>query len=453
MMADPATPHDIPSPKGIPRHRNSQQPRKLRDSCTHCASSKVRCDKEKPACSRCVRRRLTCEYKVSRRTGRTSRAGHRAPATAPTAKAGCVSTCININSSTSILPPSLAAGDSSQTSLLAPPTALPNLHSSSEHCLAQTPDMWGSLLSPSALYPDVADLSSLIPTGSDVGDIFASVMQSPPLDTCDIESPNCQGLGNPLSVTEQPLLNTPAMSETQSVGLDDTSSNDPTCCMTMVLDILSNLFKNAPSTCKQSEIKHESGRARTIASVIAQNKEIVETINTVLNCRCSEDSYLIYIVSLAVFKVMSRYVAAARDRSPTSQGIMEFVAEATKNSSRGDHSPDEQVLQSSRMPGNYCVDGDDQNRMAAQLVLSELHRVQHVVNVLSSRLESIRLRACLSSTPISSSVSTAGSEGGLPFTPLEMSPLSGTTFFQLEQDLRKRLRAVSSEAIDILRHS
>ncbi|KAL2179566.1 uncharacterized protein P884DRAFT_195178, partial [Thermothelomyces heterothallicus CBS 202.75] len=41
--------------------------RKLRDSCTDCASSKVRCGKEKPTCSRCARRGVACVYLVSRR--------------------------------------------------------------------------------------------------------------------------------------------------------------------------------------------------------------------------------------------------------------------------------------------------------------------------------------------------------------------------------------------------
>ncbi|KAK3901816.1 hypothetical protein C8A05DRAFT_16058, partial [Staphylotrichum tortipilum] len=49
------------------RHPSTQSPRKLRDSCTDCASSKVKCSKEKPTCSRCARRGVTCIYMVSRR--------------------------------------------------------------------------------------------------------------------------------------------------------------------------------------------------------------------------------------------------------------------------------------------------------------------------------------------------------------------------------------------------
>lgn len=40
---------------------------KLRDSCHACASSKVKCHKEKPTCSRCRKRGITCEYFAHRR--------------------------------------------------------------------------------------------------------------------------------------------------------------------------------------------------------------------------------------------------------------------------------------------------------------------------------------------------------------------------------------------------
>lgn len=51
---------------------NIHNSRKLRDSCTDCANSKVKCSKEKPTCARCARREVTCTYTVSRRSGRTA---------------------------------------------------------------------------------------------------------------------------------------------------------------------------------------------------------------------------------------------------------------------------------------------------------------------------------------------------------------------------------------------
>ncbi|KAH8781017.1 hypothetical protein F5883DRAFT_483824 [Diaporthe sp. PMI_573] len=47
--------------------------RKLKDSCDLCSSSKVRCDKTKPACSRCVSLGHSCSYSPARRAGRPHR--------------------------------------------------------------------------------------------------------------------------------------------------------------------------------------------------------------------------------------------------------------------------------------------------------------------------------------------------------------------------------------------
>ncbi|KAI0164981.1 hypothetical protein GGR57DRAFT_220233 [Xylariaceae sp. FL1272] len=43
---------------------------KYKDSCTHCAGAKVRCSKEKPQCMRCNERGLECSYGLSYRYGR-----------------------------------------------------------------------------------------------------------------------------------------------------------------------------------------------------------------------------------------------------------------------------------------------------------------------------------------------------------------------------------------------
>jgi hypothetical protein len=95
--------------------------------------------------------------------------------------------------------------------------------------------------------------------------------------------------------------------------------------------------------------------------------------------------------------------------------------------------------------------------MAAQLVLSELHRVQRLVNALSKRLESVRLRtgqaASSGSSSGTSSVGEAGEFGGLGLGGARAPPFSVPTFAQLEEDLRKRLKLLSTEIIDALRRA
>ena len=55
-------------------YSTSQQPTfKLKDSCDVCSSSKLRCDKQKPTCSRCANLNRHCTYSPARRAGRPHR--------------------------------------------------------------------------------------------------------------------------------------------------------------------------------------------------------------------------------------------------------------------------------------------------------------------------------------------------------------------------------------------
>jgi hypothetical protein len=108
------------------------------------------------------------------------------------------------------------------------------------------------------------------------------------------------------------------------------------------------------------------------------------------------------------------------------------------------------MLRAPATVGNYCVAGQhqQQGRMAAQRVLSELHRVQRLVTALSERLESVRVRAAGFSGVgfgLGSGVGTVGAARTPPF--------SVPTLCLLEEDLRKRLRVLSSETIDVLRRA
>ncbi|KAJ1709722.1 Zn(II)2Cys6 transcription factor [Aspergillus flavus] len=58
---------------------NPQIPaRKLKDSCDVCSASKLRCDKQKPTCSRCANLNRPCTYSPARRGGRPHRVRRKA---------------------------------------------------------------------------------------------------------------------------------------------------------------------------------------------------------------------------------------------------------------------------------------------------------------------------------------------------------------------------------------
>ena len=49
---------------------NAQRAQKLKDTCDVCSASKVKCDKQRPICSRCVKLGYPCFYSLARRKGR-----------------------------------------------------------------------------------------------------------------------------------------------------------------------------------------------------------------------------------------------------------------------------------------------------------------------------------------------------------------------------------------------
>nr|QFQ50473.1 transcription factor [Aspergillus pachycristatus] len=432
-------------PPAINQHSTSTAPggtqgtRKLRESCISCSRSKVKCNKEKPTCSRCVRRGLPCEYMVSRRTGRTRVIGVEQPKTAPPPP----STPTNTTAATTATKagPPVTTDNAVHTPVV---TTAPSPKPAQVQSPPAESDLWGAILSPNT--STSTDLSSLLSVNTNFSQLFASLSPSllEGMDGMDAEM-NAPELGA-LSVAD------PSSSMMQGLEAPDAAqppSSNTTghfCCLSICLDTLMRLFPNAGVSCERPGHEGNPGKLLTIESVIEDNKQILDTAQTILDCRCAEDEYVVTLVSLIVFKVLGWYVAVARDRSSDPGREEDFNWSTAQDSRRGSVSSfEEQVLHLPTVVGSYCIDGHHQSRMAAQLVLSELYRVQRLVTQVSRRLESIRRRSSSSSSSASSN--TPDSEGGIS------TPLSSTTLAHLEDDLRKRLRAVSSETISILRRA
>ncbi|KAL4784875.1 aflatoxin regulatory protein-domain-containing protein [Aspergillus varians] len=451
----------------------TQGTRKLRESCISCSRAKVKCNKEKPTCSRCVRRALPCEYMVSRRTGRNRAIGVERPSTTTAATTATTATqtadpsastrISNVPINLTTLPQSAAietTAGPSQKSLPAVtdhPTAMTARSSPKATQLHSPPresDLWNTIISPVA--SGSTDLSSLLSVNTDIGQLFAALSPSQLDDPNGIETnpdPHRQG---PLSAADSPSSLMWALDNVDTIPLPGSTTKADPCCLSICLDMLMRLFPNARMACERPGGENGPGKLCTIESVIEDNKEILATVQTVLECHCSEDEYVATLVSLVVFKVMGWYVAVARDQSsdPVRDGEVNWASGGNSN----DHtrrpsaaSFEEQVLHLPTVVGSYCVDGHHQSRMAAQLVLSELHRVQRLVTLVAHRLEAIRQRSLSMYSSSSSSSSSSMALSGAPIA--GTTPLSSTTLTHLEDDLRKRLRAVCSETISILQRA
>lgn len=240
----------------------------------------------------------------------------------------------------------------------------------------------------------------------------------------------------------------PTTSEPQRTP--DLPSQSPSHCLSHVLNLLQRLSPNAHISCTISRGQSNNdkpGQLPTFRSVIVENTSMIETITSVLQCPCSQDQYVLSIIALTVFKVLGWYAAAAAAIETSTPDNCDPDSSALHSGFQGGQS--EQVQMSPAVIGGYRVCGEDQSRMARQLVLSELHRVQRLVNLLSERLTSPEMSSSPSGTVPPAAV---GSSDLRPDREAAFS-FPVTLLSQLETDMRHRLRALSNQIVEMLRRA
>lgn len=451
----------LPTPSSSTSRRSTTAPvaPKLRDSCRACASSKLKCYKEKPTCSRCAKRGLICEYVVTKRGGRKQESqssindSNTATSSSPSSSSSTATATMKATqplpslSNWFALDAAISSGDSlpspaqvfpsprpttsSASSTFFPGLSSPMDQSGSSAFTDLTTDLDDFSASPiSFSVPDMSDTdflgSRFFSTGVDNGSNGpASLFDTFPGSEDAVSE--LFGLSNPRSPPNSHAFSTSDAHSYQ--GSRPTES--PCFCLIRALGLMKQLFPSPSTACTTSAIPglDKSTTLPTIQAVIAKNEHTIEAVSTMLQCSCSEDGYLLAIMSLIIFKVLGWYAAAARQ---------------TPSVGDGNDSHSEQVILGSPVVGSYRLDGEDLTRMAAQLVLSELHRVQRLVNQLSTKLKMQTAKnGGMVNTPISSASENADSE--------TTSSLSAVMLDQLEVDLRKRLRTLSLEIVEGLR--
>lgn len=436
-------------------HTTAPDRPKLRISCHACASSKLKCSQEKPTCSRCAIRGLTCEYVAAKRGGRKPNSR----SSSDNRGNDVLNTAINANAN-GHLP--------SQASWFAPFSSNPSidpLRSSGVMHHSPTANVSGSsdMLQDFFGTMDQTLSSTSTDTGTDLNDFFTSPISfSTEMSDVNIfgtadffpigidsSSNGSESLSDAFPVFEDAVSELLALSIPSSTPKNYTSpskevhnyqevrtTESPCSCLVQALGFMKQLFPSSSNACMTwaTQGLDKATAIPTVQAVIARNEATIEAVSTMLKCLCSQDGYLLAVMSLIIFKVMGWYAAVAR-KTPSFQGPQACRSRQS--------SPSEQVLQNPTVVGSYCLDGADSPRMAAQLVLSELHRVRRLVDQLSSKLKvqaAKKGRGGGAETPESLDLDN------------EMTlPLSAVMYEQLDVDLRKRLRAISWEMIDRLR--
>ena len=440
-------PQHLPPPQDS--HQQSPHPRgkkKLRESCNHCALSKIRCSKDQPYCVRCSERGLCCHYAPSRRTGK-----RRGWSTA--SSAGTNSRRLT---SETVLPP---AETLPQVSLAQGPTPnsfdfvqkpSPDLTQatpcSNQLCLDLQPMAYstgGSTMTlrdgiSSPMNVNIEDVDDTAGLSEDQqSTAYASIdMLNDHRSNLNLYATDFEELNSILGISAQPdnpgavtpCSNSHSSNQSSSGHPNTQLLEQPQDCMSRALNILNNLHM-APSTC----ISTSSGcpnpkEAPRIDHVLTTNKEVIDSIDSILGCSCSLDLQLVLVLTVITSKVISWYSAVVRcDDNPRRNG--------SSASGSGSLATAERVLHQPISVGKYHLDGDDMGKTRAQLVLSELHRVVGLVK---------HIAKCFVGLGLESS-SAQGISNGPKFTSM--------IGMELEAFLRGRLKAMTKEAVDVLREA
>lgn len=523
--------------ESVPPHikRGSGIPRKLRDSCHACASTKVKCPKEKPKCSRCTKRGIVCKYYPTRRgnrkpevtnspsPGREDDAEARPPRRTPSPPAPPPDSAAARSSITvaptrpsppiaswfapseSSLPastsansperPSSASVGPDATRLAAPASSPPpsDVHNESQREPFPPAHLMHNLtMSASQPEPDLPflmnfDLEPAVLDASDMGhlDFLDTDLEDWTVGNSDVTSDSSMRMLRQASKDD--LFIDPALTRAQESRIDTNSLPFPTGCAAKQTAGISQTAR-PPSSCScmaqmlalMSKFFQGPGDEQLpVEDVVSHNDAIVETITATLNCACSDDCYLLVIMSLLVLKVLDRYAvattqqqqqlgstAAKRDRLFGNRASEESSAPSLHTGTTASSTPS--LTSSLSSPGkrgggrenhrasiDSCgMEEDECDRVARQLVLSKLHRVQRLVSQLSQKLrdQQAELGGPLASNSsldmMVRSVFAAGSvrdEGAMSNT-----PLSSTLLHQFLSDIRVRLKGLASTIVDCL---
>lgn len=455
---------------------------KLRDSCDACSMAKIRCTRKKPTCTRCGKRGISCEYIATKRAGRPSRPLTRG--TSDVEKTPLDSLRSDIANKVHVpSPPSSRRDTPPEGNLSVSPqyNESPYIPQQMTTHLDALPD----LVATSVDY-NIAS-SALTPFDTGLDGFFASLgpysgLGTPPHEfmflpdyvesvgnALEPENTNTLTSEHGLSPVEDSSLNvqfltsppiSPNREPSTARHVESVSAalfNPLPCsCLMTALGLLRKLLSDAEIACVQTCERTSSSAARSpitiIRELIAENQRTVETMDGILQCSCSQDVYILGVLSIVVFKVLDRYSAAGNAAL-----TMKMTAKTTTAGSHDQfqefysYQSDKHMRPLSQDAGSssLCVDTEDFSHVAAQMILSELHHAQRLVNTFVTQLKGFRMDRGMvvdadenhNNNPMTDVLYDTENTTRLFFTPM---------INQMEADLQRRLRNVSMGIVDII---
>ncbi|KAI0409559.1 hypothetical protein F4802DRAFT_544497 [Xylaria palmicola] len=381
---------------------------KYKDSCTHCAGAKVRCSKEKPRCTRCSERGLDCSYGLSYRYGRL-------PARAKLSASGFIDHAVTTAPAT---PRELLPNGSRTPSPASEPTSMPMswLSESNMNLLnANAPAMTGfnnlhfdahasnnfmghnyDTAAPLAPIPHTQAFPALTPASdpmTSTAATFNTIGYIPCLDTLNQPAAtrrhHSRSVSSSSSMPSAYEYNTAAFPNASPVAFG-TPPETPRArpAQSYSANVHHDCLSQAAAMLLSLRHEPMSGQMR--------DRETIGYILQMIECDCfTRDNHVRMLLVLVGFEVMERYSKATQDETTmtSTEGILEDL----------------------------------------QIVLKLIERLLR------------RLREAGTGNY---------SHGLIPASPpsqVRGSSISFAVFGQLEADLRKHLRGISHNTVDVLR--
>ena len=350
--------------------------RKTRASCDACSLSKVRCDKQRPACQRCVVLGLACYYSPSLRMGK--RPGKRFNARNPPVQPPLVDWNFS-----AIIPPATAEWRPSESEAtmsmpLSDTIQLGRRDSGPRIEPRRSFSIATSDQAPSCLVEfQPEEMASMTNRSGMLEQWHATQMthnDSPDLvlgfdDGLQSSLENLQHITAAFDV-DVPPINSDLAIDPGSVRSSDRHYD----CTSLVLASLQRLYFLSTSSCVPKPVS----TSPTIDQVLTINKTAIQHVYRLLACSCSRDPSVPLLVAAICAKVFAWYQAIARVNSVNSGSSTTVAVTAISSYA-------ETVIHTPVTLGAYQLDGADEERMRTQLMLSEVQKAERLVDKFAER--------------------------------------------------------------------
>ncbi|KAF2706515.1 hypothetical protein K504DRAFT_458920 [Pleomassaria siparia CBS 279.74] len=368
-----------PPPRPAPSRRNADKPPKLRSSCDVCANAKVKCDRERPVCQRCINTGMKCNYSVSRRMGKPPRKDANGN---PLPRKSYAKT-VDRRSSTLSTPERDSACDMSHLDDQLSggiPDALQdvNFEASLLNFDPANTNYLNFMSDPNAFGSNDTFMSSsallALESSMNFGDNWGLIDHGTN-DLHHVGSTSSESFAYPSEHSPSPSPTMPKHPHSHHPGHAKKES-----CSNLASITLQSLHL-PQNFCQSNPTSAPKAACASIDQVLATNRRAIATFNQLLQCPCSSNSGLVLALSLIVLKVLSCYSAIGRSSSART-GTTGSSSSTTPGTPWEDR---EMVLDIPISMGQYQIDAEDEMHLKLQLVINELRKVSKLIDAFAGR--------------------------------------------------------------------